>query len=107
VAADGGRGLRYGPGGQPDAAAALARHRLAQLLDHRYVVIEQLQVPVDVVRGAQLGAGEDLRPVGAQRQGVIRRDGEPVPEPPLLGELLFQMISQESRLHPCGPGELG
>ena len=99
------RGLRHRPHWQADAALALPGHGLAQLLDQRRVIIEQLQVPVDVRAAAEPGDREDLRPVCVQRVGVVWRHREPVPEPLRLGDLLREVITQECRLHTIEPGK--
>ena len=91
-------GLRRRPRRQADAALALCGHRVAELLHQRRIIAKKLQVPVNIQAAAKLGDREDVRPVRAQRVGVVRRDREPEPEPLRLGHLLREVIAQECGL---------
>src|SRR5450755_3909435 len=93
------RGLRRCPRWQADAALALLGHGFAELLHQRRVIVEKLQVPVDIRAVTKLGDREDARPVCAELGGVVWGDGEPVPEPLLLGDFLREVIAQECGLH--------
>ena len=97
-------GLGDSPGRQPDPALALGLHRVADLLDQRGVVVQQAQIPVGVRRGRQFGGLEDLLPVRAQREGVVRRDREAVPEPLGFRGFLLKVVAQECGVHAADPG---